>query len=129
MGDLTWRFAAGESDQPLNIIGGDGRFARLAASFTEKPVDACLDEPPLPAPNRRPADTRKPRNFSNVQPIRRMQNDPNSAHMLLRSVTIGDDRFQANTILSRDNGTDIMEREEGMAYHATNVNLLNASLL
>jgi hypothetical protein len=129
MGDLTRRFAAGQRDQSLNIIGGDRRFAWLAASFTEKPVNTRLGKPPLPTPDRRAADFRKSRNLGDVQPIRRMQNDPSAGHMLLSSVTIGDNRFQANTILSRDNGANILEHAKDIAFQATNVNPLNASVL
>jgi hypothetical protein len=48
--------------------------------------------------------------------------------MLLSSVTVGDDRFQANTILGRDNGADILEHAKRIAYPAANVNRLNASV-
>jgi hypothetical protein len=57
-----------------------------------------------------------------------MQNDPSTGHMLLSSVTVGDGRFQANTILSRDDGADILGQDKAIAYPTTNVNLLNASV-
>ncbi len=82
MGDLARRFAAGQRDQSLNIIGGDRWFARPAGSFKEKAINTRVGEPPLPAPDHRPADARKPGNLGDVQTIRRMQNDPSSGHML-----------------------------------------------
>ena len=57
-----------------------------------------------------------------------MQNGPGAGHMFLRSVTIGDDRFQANTILSRNQGTDGLRRADGIAYLNANVNPMNASV-
>jgi hypothetical protein len=57
-----------------------------------------------------------------------MQNDPGSSHMFLRPVTISDDRFQANTVIGRNKGTDILGQDKSIAYPTTNVNLLNASV-
>jgi len=128
MGDLTRRIAAGQRNQPLNIVDGDRRLAGFSGAFMEKTINTCLGEPPLPAPDRRAADTRKSGDLGNIQPIRRMQNDPSTGHMLLSSVTIDDDRFQANTIFSRNDGTDGLRHVDGIAYQTTNVNPLNASV-
>ena len=126
--DLTWRLAAGQGDQPLNIRLRHGRLAGLSAAFTKKTIDARFDKPPLPAPNRRPADTGKPGDLGDVQPIRRMHNDPGASHMLLRPVTIGDDRFQANTVIGRNKGAYILGHADDMPYPCINVNPMNASL-
>ena len=126
--DLARRFAAGQRDQPLDIGVRHRRLAGLSAAFTEKAIDACLSIPPLPAPDRRPADTGKPGDLGNIRPNRRMQNDPGTSHMFLRPVTIGDDRFQANTILSRDKGAHILGHALGIAYPSANVNPMNTSM-
>ena len=128
MGDFTWRFAAGQRDQPLNIGVRHRRLAGLSAAFAEKTVDARLGKPPLPAPDRRPADARKPGGLGDVRPSGRMQNDPSAGDMFLRSVTIDDDRFQANTILSRDQRAHSLRHVDGIAYTTTNVNPMNASV-
>ena len=128
VGDLAWRFAAGQRDQPLNISIGHRRLARLFAAFTQKTINTRLGKPSLPAPDRRSADTRKPGDRGDVQPIRRMQNDPSTGHMFLSSITIGDDRFQTNTILSRDKGAYNLGHADSIAYPKTNVNPMNASV-
>lgn len=125
---FTGRLAAGQRDQPLNIGVRHRRLARLSTALTKKTVNARLGKPPLPAPDRRSADTGKPGDLGNVQPVRRMQNDPGAGHMFLRSVPIGDDRFQANTILSRDKGTNILGHAAGISHPRANANPMNASM-
>ena len=125
---LTRRFAAGQRDQSLNIGVRHGRLAGLSAAFTKKTVDARLGEPPLPAPDRWLADTGKPGNLGDVQPSGRMQNDPSTGDMFLRSVTIDDDRFQAITILRRDQRAHSLRHVDGIAYTTNNVNPMNASV-
>lgn len=127
MRDFTRRLAASQRNQPLNIGVRHGRLAGLSAAFTKKTVDTRLGKPPLPAPDRRPADTGKSGDLGDVQPIRRMQNDPRAGDMLLRPVTIGDNRFQANTIFSRNNGAYSLRHADGIAYPIANVNPMNAS--
>ena len=126
--DFTWRLAASQRNQPLNIGVRRRRLAGLSAAFTKKTIDTRLGKPPLPAPNRRPADTGKPGDLGDVQPIRRMQNDPRAGHMLLRPITIGDDRFQANTILGRNNGAYRLRHADSIAHTRNNVNPMNASV-
>ena len=128
VGDLTRRLAAGQRDQSLNIGVRHGRLAGLSAAFTKKTVDARLGKPPLPAPDRWPADTGKPGNLGDVQPSGRMQNDPSTGDMFLRSVTIDDDRFQAITILRRDQRAHSLRHVDGIAYTTNNVNPMNASV-
>ncbi len=126
--DLTRWFAASQRDQPLNIGVRHRRLARLSAAFTQKSINTRLGIPPLPAPDRRAADIGKPGNLSDVQSVGRMQNDPRTGHMLLGAVTIGEDRFQANTILSRDKGAYSLGHADGIAYPTDNVNPMNASV-
>ena len=128
VGDFARRLAAGQGDQPLNISVRHRRLARLSAALTKKTVDTRLGKPPLPAPDRGSTNTGKPGDLGDVQPIRRVQNDLGAGHMFLRPVTIGDDRFQANTILSRDKGTNILGHAVGIAYPFHNVNPMNASV-
>ena len=126
--DLARRLAAGQRDQPLNIGIRNRRLAGFPAAFTQKTIDARLGKPPLPAPDRGPADTGKPGDLGDVQPIRRMQNDPGAGHMFLDPVTIGNDRFQANTVIGRDNGAYCLGHAVGIAYPDNNVNPMNASV-
>lgn len=128
MGDFAGRLAAGQGDQTLNIIGWDRRLARLAGRITKKAIDTRVGKPPLPAPDHRSTDTRKPRDLRDVQPIGRMQNDPSPGHMLLSLVMIGDDRFQTNTILGRDDGTDFLGHADVVAHPDNNVNPMNVSM-
>ena len=128
MGDFTWRFAAGQGDQPLNIGVRHRRLAGLSAAFAEKTVDARLGKSALPAPDRRPADARKPGDLGDVQPSGRMQNDPSAGDMFLSSVTIGNDRFQANTIIGHNNRTDSLRHDHLMPCADANVNPMNVSV-
>ena len=126
--DLAGRFATGQRDQPLNIGIGHRRLAGFSAAFTEKTVNPRLGKPPLPAPNRRPADARKPGDLGDVQTIRRPKDDPSAGHMFLGPVTIGDDRFQANTVIGRDKGAYGLGHAHGIAHPTANVNPMNASV-
>ena len=60
VGRLAGRLGTGERHDPLHGLIAQGRFAGLAGGIAQQAVDAGLGEPPLPAPDRRPADPGAP---------------------------------------------------------------------
>jgi hypothetical protein len=48
--------------------------------------------------------------------------------MLLAAIAIGNDRFKANAVISRDKGTDFLRHANGIAHLSSNVNPMNASM-
>ena len=122
------RLAAGQCDQLLDDGGGQRRLARFAGLVPQQAVDPGLGEPPLPAPHGRPADPGPPCDLGDAHALGRDEHDPSPDQVLLRLVAIGDDRFQANMILCRDDGTYLMGHPRMIAHPIGLVNLLFVSV-
>ena len=58
----------------------------------------------------------------------RAEEDPSPRDVLLGAVAIGDDRLETSTILSRDQGTDLLSHRGSMPRSHRLVNPLNASM-
>ena len=104
------------------------RLAGLAGLVAQQALDPGLGEPPLPAPDRRPADPGAPGDLGDVQPVGRAEDDPSPRHVLLGAVAIGDDRLQTSTILSRDQRTHDLSHAPSIAHPLCSVNPLFASV-
>ena len=128
VGRLARRLAAGQSHHTLHHGVRRGRLARLSGPVAQQPVDAGLGEALLPAPDRRAADLSAAGNLRHVQPLGRGEDDPCPRHMLLRPVTVGQDRRQTLAILRRDYGTNQMGHGQTIAQPRQRMNLPNASV-
>lgn len=102
--------------------------AGLARLVTEQPIKALLGIALLPAPHRRAASPAAPCNIKDGQAIGRIENDPRPLHMLLRPVTIADDRRQLRSLFNGENEANSLSHTFSMARFANSVNLLNASV-
>ena len=129
MGRLARRFAAGErhhraAPSPPAWRGLPG-FLVLSR---KQAVDTGFGEALLPAPHRRPAQPGPPGDLRHLQPLGRGQDDPCPRHMLLRPVTIGQDRRHVPAILGGDEGTDRLCHGQTIAQPARRMNPKNASV-
>ena len=95
VGRFARRLGAGQRHHPAHAGLRDRRLARLAGLVAQQPVHAGLGVALLPAPDRRAADLRPPRHDRDVEPLRRVQDDPSAFDMLLRSIAIRHDRLEA----------------------------------
>ena len=100
------------------VGAANGALPGLRVASRKQAVDPRLGEPPLPAPDRRPADPGAPGDLGDAQPVGRAQDDPSPRHVLLGAVAIGDDRLQTSTILGRDHRTDDLSHAPGIATSA-----------
>jgi hypothetical protein len=128
VGGFAGRLGAGQGHDPTHGLIAQGRLAGLAAGIAQQPLDPGFGEAPLPAPDRRPADSGAPGDLRNLQPAGGAQNDPSARHVLLRAVAIGDDRLQTSTILGRDQRTDDLRHMPSIAHPPRLVNPLFASV-
>ena len=106
MGCLMGRLGAGQRDNATHegsvsrgLPGGGCRRARG--------VDPGQGEPPLPAPDRRPADPDALGDLRDGQLIGRMQNDPSTLRVFKGAVAISDNRLETSAIVGRDQGQTI----------------------
>jgi hypothetical protein len=116
------------------LAGGHGAFDGV-----EK-ADELLMAKALPArPNRRAVENGEQRGATMAGAIighgiglarhkRQTRLGAIEGHMLLAAIAIGDDRFEANAIISRDKGTDFLRYANGIAYPGRTVNPMNASV-
>jgi Domain of unknown function (DUF4062) len=127
VGRFPGRLGTGQRHDPVHGLIAQGRLAGLAGGIAQQAIDPGFGEPPLPAPDRRPADAGAPADRGHVQPVGRAENDPSPRHVLLSAVAIGDDRLQTSTIFSRDQGTDCLSHGPSMTHLLGPVNPLFAS--
>jgi len=128
MGRLAGRLGAGQRHHAAHGGIFQRRLARRAGGVADEAIDAGFGEPPLPAPDRRPADPGAARYLGDAQPLGRMEDDSSPRHMLLRAVAIGDDRPEPSAILSRHQGADILSHMPKMPHPPLVVNPPNASV-
>jgi hypothetical protein len=63
------------------------------------------------------------------QPLGRTEDDPRPRDIFLGAVAIDDDRLETSTILSRDQGTDLLSHGGNLPRSQAAVNSVNASVL
>src|SRR5689334_3132439 len=92
---LSHGLAAGQRNDLCHRLSIDGSFARTACLVAQQPVHAVLSKTLLPAPDHRSADTKLLGDLLHRTILGRGKHDVGSLNMLVRAVTIRDDRQQA----------------------------------
>lgn len=127
MGHFTGSLRAGQGHHPELDLLGQGWPAWRPRSIFQKPGNALLGKPLLPAPHRRPAHANRIGNRGNRPTIRRTQHNPRSLDMLVSSVSIGNDRLQTRTIIAAKQNAHCLCHANSLAASARQVNLMFVS--
>ena len=128
VGRLAQRLRAGECYDLGRQRVAEWRLAGLAGLVAQQAIDTGFGVASLPAPDRRAADASFASDRSHVETVGREQHDPRSSDMLLRTITIGDDRCQALAILGRNKRAERLCHAASIAQLRSDVNLKNASV-
>ena len=96
--DLARRVAMRERHNSVFDLRPERRNARGARLVAQKPVDAFLHEPLLPAPHTRLRHAGLAHDLGGSSAIVAQKHDLTTPHMLLRRVTVGGDRRHAPPI-------------------------------
>jgi len=100
--DLAWRVGQRQVDHPLHGRRRQRRLAGLARLVAQQPVDAFPHEALLPPPDHRLGQARAAHDLGGPAAVGGGDDHPRPGGVLLPRVAIGDDRFEANSILRRD---------------------------
>lgn len=122
MGDRAGRLGTGQRQHPGDHGRGQRRSARLARLVAQQSVDTLFGVAPLPAPDRRAADTRAVRHLQDRQPLGRQQDNVGPLHMLERAVPVAEDRSQAGAILRSNDDTDGLGHAQRIPAQPLSVN-------
>ena len=95
---LTRRIRLGSGNDTRRNIGFQRRNTRRPRLVAQQARDTIGHEALLPAPDRRLADTRIAHDLGRAAAVCRQQHDLRSPDVLLRSVSVGHDRVQVDTI-------------------------------
>ncbi len=98
MRGVSRRIAEGQSHGALANARRQRRDTRGPRLVPQQTLDPRPHEPLLPAPHRNFACAGLAHDLVRAQAIHRQQHDPRSPDVLLRAVSIGDDRLQARPI-------------------------------
>ena len=92
------RLVQGPADHLGHLGRAQGRDPRRPGPIAQQPVDAGREIALLPPPDRRLGQTRPAHDLGGAKPIRAQQHHFSPPDMLLRAVSISDDRCQTRAI-------------------------------
>jgi hypothetical protein len=99
---LAGRISQRQVDHALDHLSGQRRLAGLARLVAQQPVDALLHEAFLPPPDHRLGQARAAHDLGGPASVGRGDDHTGAGRVLLPGAAIRDDRFEANTIVPRD---------------------------
>ena len=102
VGRLDGRVVQRQRHHPLGHLGTQGRNPRRARLVTQKPVDAFLHEPLLPAPDAGLRLARPAHDLRRADAVRAQQNNGRPPHMLLGGIAVPHHAFETDAILGTD---------------------------
>jgi len=105
---LARRFRALQHNHSVYRRGRKRRLARRTGLVAQQTVYVFLEEPKLPAPHRRAADTRAAGDLGDAHPLCRVQDDPSPPDIILRAVLVRDNGFQARAVGGRQKDANFL---------------------